>query len=116
MNAAARFAGRLALVTGIASVADAASTGRLAARSLFVFAVLLVTATAYACLVLPTAYALWPVDQGAAARLISGAPPVEAVSPPTIGQWLAGLAPANVIAAAAESAVLPLVVFAIFFG
>ena len=104
------------LVTGIASVANAAATGRLAARSLMVFAVLLGTATIYACLVLPAAYTLWPVDQAAAASLISGAAPVEAVAPPTVGQWLAGLAPANVVAAAAESAVLPLVVFAIFFG
>jgi Na+/H+-dicarboxylate symporter len=104
------------LVTGVASVADAAATGRLAARSLFVFAVLLATATVYACFILPLAYALWPVDQVAAAGLISGAPPVEVVSPPTVGQWLAQLAPSNVVAAAAESAVLPLVVFAIFFG
>jgi len=33
------------LVTGVASVADAASTGRLAARSIWVFAVLLIAAT-----------------------------------------------------------------------
>jgi Na+/H+-dicarboxylate symporter len=104
------------MVTGIASVADAAATGRLAARSLFVFAVLLATATAYACLVLPLSYTLWPVDQAAAARLISDAPPIEVVSPPTVGEWLSRLAPSNVVAAAAESAVLPLVVFAIVFG
>ena len=104
------------LVTGIASVADAASTGRLAARSLMVFAVLLVTATVYACLVLPAAYTLWPFDQTAVARLLSDAAPVETVSPPTVGQWLSQLAPSNVVAAAAESAILPLVVFAILFG
>lgn len=104
------------MVTGIASVADAAATGRLAARSLFVIAVMLVTSTAYACLVLPLAYAVWPVDQAAAARLVADAGPVEVVSPPTVGQWLAQLAPSNVVAAAAESAVLPLVVFAVFFG
>jgi proton glutamate symport protein len=104
------------MVTGIASVADAAATGRLAARSLFVIAILLVTATVYACLVLPLAYAIWPVDPAAAARLVADAGHVEVVSPPTVGQWLAQLAPSNVVAAAAESAVLPLVVFAIFFG
>ncbi len=104
------------LVTGIASVADAASTGRLALRSILVFAVLLGTATVYACLALPLAYALWPVDASAAAAILSGAPAVEPVSPPTVGQWLSQLAPSNVVAAAAESAVLPLVVFAIFFG
>lgn len=106
------------LVTGIASVANAASTGRLAARSIFVFAVLLVTATIYACIVLPIAYSLWPVDPGAAAGFIAGAgsAPVTPVSPPSVGEWLSKLAPANPIAAAAETAVLPLVVFAIFFG
>jgi Na+/H+-dicarboxylate symporter len=102
----------------IASVANAASTGRLAARSIFVFAVLLVTATTYACIVLPIAYSLWPVDPGAAAGFIAGAgsAPVTPVSPPSVGEWLSKLAPANPIAAAAETAVLPLVVFAIFFG
>jgi Na+/H+-dicarboxylate symporter len=104
------------MVTGIASVADAAATGRLAARSLFVFAMLLGTATVYACLVLPLAYTLWPVDPAAAGGLVAGAGPIEAASPPTVGQWLSQLAPSNVVAAAAESAVLPLVVFAIFFG
>jgi proton glutamate symport protein len=106
------------LVTGIASVANAAATGRLAARSIFIFAVLVVTATAYACILLPIIYAVWPVDPGAASGFIAGAgaKPVEPVSPPSIGEWLSRLAPANPVAAAAETAVLPLTVFAIFFG
>jgi proton glutamate symport protein len=106
------------LVTGIASVANAAATGRLAARSIFIFAVLLITATAYACILLPVIYAVWPVDPGAASGFIAGAgaKPVEPVSPPSIGEWLSRLAPANPVAAAAETAVLPLTVFAIFFG
>ena len=41
------------LVTGVASVADAASSGRLAARAIFVFGVLLASATAFACLIFP---------------------------------------------------------------
>lgn len=106
------------LVTGVASVADAASTGRLAARSIWVFAVLLVAATTFACLVFPIVLSFWPVDQEAAANFIAGAggQPVQPASPPTIGQWLAGLAPGNAVAAAAEGAILPLVVFALFFG
>jgi proton glutamate symport protein len=106
------------LVTGIASVANAASTGKLATRSIVIFGVMLVTATAYACIVLPIAYTIWPVDPGAAAGFIAGAgaKPVEPVSPPSVGEWLSQLAPSNPIAAAAETAVLPLVVFAIFFG
>jgi Na+/H+-dicarboxylate symporter len=80
--------------------------------------VLLVSATAFACMMFPIILKLWPVDPQAAAAFIAGAggKPVEAVSPPTIGEWLAGLAPGNPVAAAAEGAVLPLVVFAMFFG
>lgn len=106
------------LVTGVASVADAASTGRLAARSIFVFGVLLVAATTFACVAFPLVLQLWPVDHDAAASFIAGAggQPVQPASPPTIGQWLAALAPGNAVAAAAEGAVLPLVVFALFFG
>lgn len=106
------------LVTGVASVADAAATGRLAARAILVFAVLLAAATAFACIAFPLVLKLWPTDPHAASILIAGAggQPVQAVAPPTLGEWLAALAPSNSIAAAAEGAVLPLVVFALFFG
>jgi Na+/H+-dicarboxylate symporter len=104
------------LITGIASLANAAAAGRLAARSIFVFGVLLVVATAYACVVLPLAYTLWPVDRALSDNLIATAGPTPQVTPPTIGEWIAALAPSNPIAAAAETAVLPLVVFALFFG
>lgn len=106
------------LVTGVASVANAASTGRLAARSILVFGVLLVAATTFACLAFPAFLTFWPVDPIAAQSFIAGAgeAPVVPASPPTIGEWLAALAPGNPIAAAAEGAILPLVVFALFFG
>jgi proton glutamate symport protein len=106
------------LVTGVASVADAASSGKLAARSIMVFGVLLVSATAFACVVFPLALTLWPVDQAAAVTFIADSADgaIQAASPPTIGEWLAALAPSNPVAAAAEGAVLPLVVFALMFG
>lgn len=106
------------LVTGIASVADAASTGRLAVRSLVVFSALLLSATAYALTVLPAVFAVWPIDPGSAEVFIAGAgaQAVEAAEPPHLADWIAGLAPSNPVAAAAEGAILPLVVFAIFFG
>jgi hypothetical protein len=56
---------------------------------------LLGTATVYACLVLPLAYTLWPVDPAAAGGLVAGAGPIEAASPPTVGQWLSQLAPSK---------------------
>lgn len=106
------------LVTGVASVANAAATGRLAARGIFIFLVLLGSATLFACLAFPAFLTLWPVDPDAARNFVAGAggTHVEPAAPPTIGQWFASLAPDNAISAAAEGAVLPLVVFALFFG
>jgi Na+/H+-dicarboxylate symporter len=106
------------LVTGVASVADAASSGRVAARAIFVFGVLLVSATSFACVVFPLLLSAAPVDPTAAASFIAraGGQTVQAVAPPTLGEWLAALAPGNAVAAAAEGAILPLVVFALFFG
>ena len=106
------------LVTGVASVADAASSGRLAARAIIVFGVLLASATAFACLTFPALLSLAPVDPTAAVGFIAraGGEAIQPAAPPTLGEWLAALAPANAIAAAAEGAILPLVVFALFFG
>ncbi len=106
------------LVTGVASVADAASSGRVAARAIFVFGVLLVSATAFACVIFPLLLSFVPVDPTAAASFIARASgeAVQTASPPTLGEWLAALAPPNAVAAAAEGAILPLVVFALFFG
>lgn len=106
------------LVTGVASVADAASSGRVAARAIVVFGVLLISATAFACTVFPLLLSVAPVDPTSAASFIARASgeTVQAASPPTLGEWLAALAPGNAVAAAAEGAILPLVVFALFFG
>lgn len=107
------------LVVGIASVADAARTGRTAARALMIMAVLIVLAALYGA---GAAYGLqmvWPTPEGAAERLLAGAgPPPEALraAAAPFGEFLKGLAPANPIRAAAEDAILGLVVFAVFFG
>ncbi len=105
------------LITGIASVSDAASTGKLAARAVMVMAVMLVVAALYAVVVMPLLLTIWPVDRDAAGAFLSiaengSAPP----DTPPFSEWLASLAPSNVFAAAANDAILPLVVFAIVFG
>jgi Na+/H+-dicarboxylate symporter len=106
------------LVTGIASIADAAASGRMAARAMTAFAVMLTCATLYATILSPLLLSLAPVDPQSAAALLAGAGPAdqEAARGLAFGPWLASLAPSNPIAAAAEGAVLPLVVFAILFG
>eukprot|EP01035_Chromulina_nebulosa_P033989 gene33989-45539_t len=49
------------LVTGIASIADAAATGRLALKAIIVFALLLLAATVYAFASSLGLHALWPI-------------------------------------------------------
>ena len=106
------------LVVGIASVADATATGGLVARAILLFTVLLFLAATLTILFVTGILSLWPVDPAAAASFIAGAgasaPHITA--PPTFADWLQGLAPSNPITSAAEDKVLPLVVFAIFFG
>lgn len=110
------------LVTGIVSIADAAATGRIAVRSLVVFAVLLVGATLYAILAGLGLLAVWPINPEAGRGLLAG---VSAESLATVGEaartdglraFLASLAPANVIKAASDDGVLAVVVFAVAFG
>ena len=110
------------LVTGIVSIADAAATGRIAVRSLTVFGLLLVGATVYAILAGLGRLALWPIDPEAGRALLAGVP---ADSLATVGEaartdglraFLASLAPANLIKAAADDGVLAVVVFALAFG
>jgi proton glutamate symport protein len=106
------------LITGIASVADAAQTGRMATRALVLFSVLLLFAATYSTFATQALIALWPVDPAAAASFIAGAAPIEAdaITPPTLAQWIASLAPPNPVRAAADDLITPLVVFASFFG
>ncbi|ATQ41170.1 dicarboxylate/amino acid:cation symporter [Caulobacter mirabilis] len=107
------------LVNGVASVTDAASTGRLAARALALFAVMLVIAATYSTLATQGLLALWPIDPQGAAALRAGAggdAAAVASAPPAFADWLRSLAPTNPIKAAAEDAILPLVVFGLFLG
>lgn len=106
------------LVTGIASVADAASTGRLAVRALTLFTACIFGAAIYATFAVQGLIALWPVDRAAAEAFTAAvsAPDLAALKTPGLGDWIKGLAPSNPIRAAAEDAILPLVVFAVFFG
>jgi proton glutamate symport protein len=106
------------LITGVASTRETAASGRLAGRALTLFA-LVVTATAtLSALLTPAMLALWPVDPGSRAALLAGLqvrPEAVPIHPP-LREWFVGILPTNPFQAAAEGAVLPLVVFALIFG
>lgn len=108
------------LVTGIASIADAAATGRLALKAVVVFALLLVGATIYGILASEGLHTLWPIDPVGGQLLLAGAAGDavvrESVSGGGLTAFLTSLAPSNPVRAAAEDAILGIVVFAIVFG
>jgi Na+/H+-dicarboxylate symporter len=105
------------LVSGVAGVADAVATGRLATRAVAAFAALLLLACTLAVAGSLGLLALWPVDRAAADAFVAGA--ARGSAPVAVGSaadWLRALVPANVVEAAASDAILPLVLFAILFG
>lgn len=105
------------LITGVASVADAAKTGGLVARFVLLFSILLFCAAIYSVVLTNAVLSAFPVDRGAAdafLQSVRGATvPAQA---PSFSQWLQSLAPSNPVKAAAEDQISPLVVFALFFG
>src|SRR5690242_16408560 len=61
------------LVTGIAGVADAAATGRLAIKTIVLIVAVLAASAVYSIVFFDGFYALWPVDPAGAAALKAGA-------------------------------------------
>ena len=105
------------VVVGINSAADAAASGRTARTAIAVFLVLLALAGAFAAIAAPAFLSMVPRDEALIAtfRAAIDAPDQLPVAP-GFGAWLTNIIPSNAIAAAANSAMLPLVVFAMFFG
>lgn len=105
------------VVTGIAATAEAANAGRIAARAIVTFVVMLWLFSALAAGMVPLLLKAWPLGSEAAASLrgaLSGAKPVGAV--PGFGDFLVGIVPTNAIAAAASDAFLPFIVFTLVFA
>ena len=106
------------LIGGVASVADLTTVGRLGTRTLVVFLSLLLMAAVVALLAAPALFSLLQVDASAMGSLkpanISG--PDTALRAVDFKQWLTSIIPVNAIKAAADGAMLPLVVFSILFA
>lgn len=109
------------LVVRIGSVTATGALGRVAGRALIV-ALLLLTGTATISLAIAQPLLSQIHLDASAARGLgatSSAPPSTTAAPPgtpSLGDWLIGLVPQNVVTAAADGAILPVIVFAILFG
>lgn len=107
------------LISVVASLPDASSTGRLGVRAVVIFMVLLCATGVVSMLLGPALVALLPIDTATIAALQANdadALATGAARMPTIAQTLSDVVPANPIRAAADGAMLPLVVFSLALG
>jgi Na+/H+-dicarboxylate symporter len=106
------------MVVGVNAARDAAASGRIARRALVVFVVLLALGVTVAAVAAPLLFELFPRQPALTAALGGTVAPQASAAAQGIGwaDWLSGIVPGNALMAAAQSAMLPLVVFALFFG
>ena len=105
------------LITGITATADAARAGKLAGRAVAIFIVANLVAGLMTLLVLPLLLRAFPMSVGAAEGLRHGlGGSTETATSPHFADFLLSLIPTNPIAAAAEGAILPLIVFTTIFA
>jgi Na+/H+-dicarboxylate symporter len=107
------------LVTGVASAADVAAIGRLGARTVVVFLVLLVGTAAVVVPLAPLLFSLLPpgaarppLPPGAA----EAAGQVAASGRETLAEWIASLLPTNPLAAASNGQIVPLILFTLLLA
>jgi Na+/H+-dicarboxylate symporter len=111
-----------ALLIGVGGAADTATVAVLGARGFALFVVLLVLAGLFCLAVAPPVFARLDIAPEAAAALRAsaaqaGASAVEGAKQlPSVGQWFVDLIPANPVKAAADGALLPLIVFSVALG
>ena len=106
------------LVASVGSLAASGALARVGARAA-AFAVGLVTAVAaIAVAVAAPALAMIPIDREAAIALrpAASAADASASAAPAIAQWFVDLVPANVVKAAADGAMLPVIIFSVLFA
>jgi Na+/H+-dicarboxylate symporter len=111
------------LVTGVASATDVGAIGRIGGRTLAVFVLLLAAIAAIVMPLAPALFALLPLPSTAGAKPALPAGAVEAANQvatsgqnPSFSAWLTSLIPSNPIAAAANGAMVPLILFTLILA
>lgn len=108
------------LVVGVAPTADGRLIGRLGLQAVLLFVLFAAVSAVVTALSMPPLLAWLHIDPATATTIRAGAAttPVGHVPAPqsSIGQWLIGIVPSNALRAAADGAILPLVVFTLAFS
>lgn len=105
------------LITGVAATAEPARAGRTTGRALGLFIALLWFFSAFAAIITPLLLRWFPLPAASSAALktaLSATKPVGDVPP--FSEFIASIVPSNPIAAAANDAFLPLIVFTMMFA
>lgn len=109
------------LIVGVGSAPDPRAVGRIGARSLLIFVLVLSAAAGVGVVVGAPLFASFSLDAAAVDALrASAASATEAAASnakvPALGQWLVDLVPVNPIKSAADGAMLPLILFSVCFA
>jgi Na+/H+-dicarboxylate symporter len=108
------------LVTGVAKGAEAARAGRIAGRSVLWIVIVCTSSAIFGTLMIQFLIGMFPLPQAAADALragLSGIDPATAAAPvPGVADFFRGVVPDNVVAAASNGDVLPLVIFSLLFA
>lgn len=110
------------LIVGVTAAPDPKGVGRIGARSLVLFVLVLSLAAGMGVLLGAPLLAAFPLDPAAVETLRASAASASemtathASSVPTLGKWIVDLVPANPVKAAADGAMLPLILFAVLFA
>jgi proton glutamate symport protein len=109
------------LVVGVAGASDARAIGRVGWRALVLFVALVLAGAVFGAIVAEPILTRM-IDPGTAGAIAGGASELAGSAQegaqrlPTFAQWLIDLVPSNPIRAAADGAMLPLIVFSLLFG
>ena len=109
------------LIVGVASTEDRAMLARVGGRGILVFVLLLTLSGGLAALVTPPLMANLQLDPAAVAQVRAASPSASSIAAGAASiqgpaAWLVSLVPSNAIAAAADGAMLPLIIFALALG
>ena len=105
------------LITGVAATAQAAQAGRIAGRAIATFLSLDALTASMAAIVTPLLLTLAPMPRGAGQALRAALGHAEPVAPsPPIAEFITGIVPTNIFAAATNNALLSLILFTLAFA
>ena len=107
------------LVASVGSLASSGALGRAGARAAVIAVVMLAITSVATVLIATPVLARIQIDQGAALALRGPLAPITAATPagsPPVAQWFIDLVSPNVVKAAADGAILPVIVFSVLFG